>query len=60
MWIFRSFLEEGTKYPLEEIQRERMEQRLKERPSETPPPISYTVTKPDTIVNVKKYLLTGA
>jgi hypothetical protein len=28
-----SFLEGGTKYPLEEIQRQSVEQRLKERPS---------------------------
>jgi hypothetical protein len=32
MWILQSFLEGGTKYPLEELQRQSVE-RLKERPS---------------------------
>ena len=33
VWILQSFLEGGTKYPWEEIQRLSVEQRLKERPS---------------------------
>ena len=32
VWIFQSFLEGGSKYPWEEIQRQSVEQRLKERP----------------------------
>ena len=32
VWILRSFLEEGTKYTWKEIQRQSMEQRLKEKP----------------------------
>jgi hypothetical protein len=42
-------LEGGTKYTLEEIQRQSVEQRLKERPSRNCPiwgSIPYTVTKP--------------
>ena len=33
VWVFWSFLEGGTKYPQEEMQRQSVEQRLKERPS---------------------------
>ena len=34
VWILWSFLEEGTKYPWEELQRQSIEQRLKERPGD--------------------------
>ena len=37
MWILRSFLERGTKYPWEELQRQSVEQRLKEGPSRDSP-----------------------
>jgi hypothetical protein len=30
VWILQSFLEEGTKHPWKELQRQSMEQRLKE------------------------------
>jgi hypothetical protein len=49
VWILLSFLEGGIKYPWEEIQRQSMEQRLKERPSRNFPTwgsIPYTFTKP--------------
>ena len=48
MWIHWSFLEGGTKYPWEELQRQSVEQRLKERTSRDCPTwgsIPYTVTK---------------
>jgi hypothetical protein len=57
------FLEGGTKYSQEEIQRQSMEQRLKERSfrdCSTWRSIPYTDTKPDTIANAKKCFLTGA
>jgi hypothetical protein len=37
VWILQSSLEGGTKYPWEEIQRQSVEQRLKERPSRDSP-----------------------
>jgi hypothetical protein len=43
-----ALLRRGTKYPLEEIQRQNMEQRMMERPSRDCPTwesIPYTVTK---------------
>jgi hypothetical protein len=46
VWILQSFLEGGTKYPWEEIQRQSLEQRLKEKPSSDCPTwgsIPYTV-----------------
>jgi hypothetical protein len=49
VWIFRSFLEEGTKFSYKELQRQRVEQRLKEWPSKDCPTwgsIPYTITKP--------------
>jgi hypothetical protein len=49
VWILWSFLEGGSKYPCEEIQRQSLEQKLKERPSSYCPTwgsIPYTVTKP--------------
>jgi hypothetical protein len=55
-------LRRGNKIPMEEIQRQKVEQRLKKRPSIVCPTwgsILYTVTKPRTIVNAKKCLLTG-
>jgi hypothetical protein len=48
VWVFLSFVEGITKYSLEEIQRQSVEQRLKERPSKDYPTwgsIPYTVTK---------------
>jgi hypothetical protein len=62
LWILWSFLERRRKYPWEKIQRQSVEQRLKERsPRDCPTwgSIPYTVTKPDTIVNAKCFL-TGA
>jgi hypothetical protein len=44
-----SFLKWGTKYPWEEIQRQSVEQRLKERPFRDFPTwgsITYTITNP--------------
>jgi hypothetical protein len=32
VWVLQSFLEGGTKYPWKELQRQNVEQRLKERP----------------------------
>jgi hypothetical protein len=60
MW---SFLEGGSKYPWEEIQRQSVEQRLKERPSrDSPPEDPSHIESPnsDTIVDANKCLLTGA
>jgi hypothetical protein len=45
----KSFLEGGTKYPWEELQRQSVEQRVKDRPSRDCPTwgsIPYIVTKP--------------
>jgi hypothetical protein len=56
-------LERGTKYLRKQIWRQCVEQRLKERPSKDCPTwgsIPYTVTKPDTIVDAKNCMLTGA
>ena len=36
-WILLSFLEEGTKFPQKEIQRQSVEKRLRERPSSEHP-----------------------
>jgi hypothetical protein len=49
VWIIQSFLEEGTKYPWKELQRQSVEQRMKEWPPRDCPTwesIPYTVTKP--------------
>jgi hypothetical protein len=49
VWTLQCFLEGGTKYSEEEIWRQRVEQRLKERPSRDCPTrgsIPYTDTKP--------------
>jgi hypothetical protein len=57
------FLEGGTKFSREEIQRQSVEQRLKEKPSETVPPGDPSHTQSpitDSIVDAKKCLLTGA
>jgi hypothetical protein len=46
---FMSFLEGGSKYPWEEIQRQSLEQKLKERSSSDCPiwgSVQYIVTKP--------------
>lgn len=56
-------VERGTKYGREEMQRQRVEQRLKERPSKTVPPgdLSHIQSpNPDTIVDAKKCMLTEA
>jgi hypothetical protein len=48
MWMLQCFLEEGTEYTQEEIWRQSMEKRLKEKPSRDCPTwgsIPYTVTK---------------
>ena len=61
--IHWSFLEGGTKYPWVEIQRQIVEQRLKERPFRDCPnwrSIPYTVSKPIPFVDANKGLLTGA
>jgi hypothetical protein len=59
-----SFSKEGTKYSCEELQRQIVEQRLKEKPSRDYPTwgfIPYIQSpNPDTIVDSKKCLLTGA
>lgn len=53
-----SFFEEGTKYPRKEIQRQCVEQRLKERQSSDSTPVESP--NPDSIVNANNCLLTGA
>ena len=61
--IQRSFLEGGTKYPQKVIQRQSVEQSLRERPSETTPPIDPShiqFQSPDTIMDAHKYVLSGA
>ena len=63
VWILRSFLEGGTKYPLVEIQRQSVEPKVKERPSETVPPgVPSHIQSPnlDTNVDGNKCLLTEA
>ena len=63
MWVLLFFLEAGSKYPWEEIQRQSVEQRLKERSSRDCPPRNpphIQSPNPDTIVDAKKYMLTGA
>jgi hypothetical protein len=49
VWILQCFLEGGSKYPWEEIQRQSLEQKLKKRSSIDCPTwgsIPYIVTKP--------------
>jgi len=63
MWMLQSFLEGGTKYSLEELQGQRVEQGLKERPSRDWPtwdPSHMQPPNPVTIADVKKCMLTGA
>ena len=63
LWILWFFFEGGTKHLWEELQRQRVEQRLKENHPETAlpgDPSHIQSTDPDTIVNAKKCLLTGA
>jgi hypothetical protein len=63
LWMLWSLLEEGRKYSLEKLQRQSVEQRLKERPSRdcsTWGSIPYTSSNPDTIVDAKKCMLTAA
>jgi hypothetical protein len=48
-WIIRSFIEGGSKYPWGKIQRQNVEQRMKERTFRDCPNwgyIPYTITKP--------------
>jgi hypothetical protein len=60
-WILRSFLEGETEYPWEEIQRQSVEQRLKERPSRDCPTWgSIHSLNPDSTVYTNKCLLTVA
>jgi len=59
--MLQSFLEGGIKYLREEIQRQSVEQKLRESHPETVPPgdPSHTQTpNPDTIADAKKSLLT--
>jgi hypothetical protein len=64
--MLQSFLKGGTKYSRYEIWRNSVEQRLKYRPSRDCPtcppgdPSHIQSPNPDTIVDVNKYLLTGA
>jgi hypothetical protein len=46
VWMLQSFLEGGIKYSWEKIQRQSVEQRLKERASRDFTTIPYIVTKP--------------
>jgi hypothetical protein len=59
VWILRSFLDRGTKYPWEEIQRQNVEQKLNERPSKDCPAwgtIPCTVIKPRYYCGCQKVL----
>jgi hypothetical protein len=63
VWITQSFLEGGTKYPEEDIQRQNVEQRQRKGHPETAlPGDPYHIQSPipDTIVDANKCLLTGA
>ena len=63
VWMFKSFLEGVTKYSREQIQRQSVEQRLKERPSRDCPmwdPSHIQLPRADTIVDAKNWWLTGA
>ena len=63
VWVLLSFLERVTKYSWEQIWRQSIEQRLKERSSNTLPsgdPAHIQSLHPDTIVDAKKYMMTGA
>ena len=57
--MLQSFIEGGTKYSWEEIQRKSEEQRLKERPETATAgdPSHIQKPNPDTIVDAKKCLL---
>jgi hypothetical protein len=62
VWVYRSFLEGGTKYSWEEIWRQSVEQRLKLgqfRNYPTGDPSHIQSPNTDTIVDTKKYMLTG-
>ena len=63
MWILLSFLEGGSKYPWEEIQRQSVERNLRKGHLVTVPPGDtphIQLPNPDTILDVNKSLLTGA
>jgi hypothetical protein len=63
VWKLQSFLEGEIKYSREEIWRQSMEQRRKERPSRDCPtwdPSHIQTLNPDTIEYAKKCLLAGA
>jgi hypothetical protein len=63
MWVLQFFLEEGTKYSQEEIWRQSVEHRLKERPFRDCPTWGSIPQKPpnlDVIVDVVKCLLMEA
>jgi hypothetical protein len=60
VWLLRSSLELGTKYPWRELQRQSLELRWKEGPSRTDPPGDPShkhPPNPDTIAYVSKILL---
>ena len=62
VWILQSFLERKTKYPWKKLQRQSVEQRLKEWPSRDYPwdPPHIQSQNPETIVDANKCLLAGA
>ena len=63
MWMIPCFLEGGTKYSQAEIWRQRVEQRLKERPPRDCPTwesIPYTATKPRRYSGCQKVLADGS
>jgi hypothetical protein len=59
--MLQFFLEGGTKYSWEEIQRQSVKQRLKERPSRDCPIWGTYMqsSNPDTMADAKKCMLTG-
>ena len=62
MFILRSFLEWGTKYPWKKLQRQSSElRRKKDHPETAPPgdPSHKQPPNPDTIAYASKILLTG-
>jgi hypothetical protein len=52
LWLVVYFLEGGTQYPWEEIQRQSVEQRLKERPSRDSPTWGYI---PYIVIKIRHY-----
>jgi hypothetical protein len=62
VWMCQSFLEGGTKYSWDEIWRQSVDQRVKERAFRDFPNWGSYIQSPnlDTVVDAKKCLLTGA